>query len=293
VVVPTYEREAHIARCLQSLVDQSDRAFEVVVVDNASTDETVAVAKGFSDRLDLRVVVNSSNRERSYSRNRGAEEARGEFVVFLDSDDELSPEAIASANALLADQSEIRFFFQPLTVVDASGAVVYVQRPRSWRNMRRTLARGNPLSCSGVFVERDLFLRHRFDESPQFVGTEDWHCWLRIAAEELPRVCLGGGALLVDHDGRSSASDPWPAVVQRLEAVSASLLADSAVVRFLQPNMGLFLGEQELFAALRAADQGATAASMRLFVRGLRHAPSLAWSRRAVHLVRRWASRMP
>ena len=148
------------------------------------------------------------------------------------------------------------------------------------------------MSCSGVFVERNLFLAHRFDESSDLIGTEDWHCWIRVAAEELPKVCREGGAVLVDHDGRSTASDPWPAVVRRLEVVSASLLSDPTVVGFLKPNLRMFRGEQSMFAALRAADQGATAASIRLCVRGIRHAPRLLASRRTVQLVRLWLSRL-
>ena len=98
VVVPTFNREDHIGRCLGSITSQSFRDHEVVVVDNASTDETVEVALNFAGRLDIKVLVNDSNRERSYSRNRGAERARGRFIVFLDSDDELRPDSLEIAD---------------------------------------------------------------------------------------------------------------------------------------------------------------------------------------------------
>ena len=188
IVVPTFNREDHIGRCLESIVRQSYRNHEVVVVDNASADGTVEVVLGFGSRLDIDVLVNDSNRERSYSRNRGAEYARGRFLVFLDSDDELRPDSLELADAFVEAEPERRFFFQRLTVVDESGAPIYEPVIRRGHSMRRTLAEGNPLSCSGGFVERSLFLAHRFNEAPELVGSEDWHCWIRIAAEHEPVV---------------------------------------------------------------------------------------------------------
>ena len=174
IVVPTFNREGHVGRCLDSIVNQSFHDHEVVVVDNASTDGTVEVALDFAGRLDVRVLVNDSNRERSYSRNRGAENARGRFVVFLDSDDELRPDSLELAAAFVEADPDRRFFFQRLTIVDESGATVYEPVIGRGHSMRRTLAEGNPLSCSGVFVERSLFLEHRFDEAPELVPRARW-----------------------------------------------------------------------------------------------------------------------
>lgn len=94
VIVPTFDRQNHISRCLESIVGQARTDTQVLVVDNASTDQTVEIALGFNKVLDIEVLVNERNRERSYSRNRGAMQARGQFLVFLDSDDELTPGAL-------------------------------------------------------------------------------------------------------------------------------------------------------------------------------------------------------
>ena len=92
--MPTFDRQNHISRCLESIVGQARTDAQVLVVDNASTDQTVEIALGFNKVLDIEVLVNERNRERSYSRNRGAMQARGQFQVFLDSDDELTPGAL-------------------------------------------------------------------------------------------------------------------------------------------------------------------------------------------------------
>ena len=288
IVVPTFNREGHIGRCLDSVVHQSFHDHEVVVVDNASTDGTVEVALDFAGRLDVRVLVNDSNRERSYSRNRGAENARGRFVVFLDSDDELRPDSLELAAAFVEADPDRRFFFQRLTIVDESGATVYEPVVRKSHTMQRTLAEGNPLSCSGVFVERSLFLEHRFDEAPELVGSEDWHCWIRIAAEHEPVVCPGGGALLVDHSSRTISSDSWQDAEKRFAHLNADLLADPTTLGYLAPHRSLFHGTQAHYVAVKAAGQSAFRTSLVRFGRAIRHHPGLMFTRRTMHLLRLW-----
>ena len=288
IVVPTFNRAGHIGRCLDSIVRQSFYDHEVIVVDNASTDGTVAVALGFGGRLDIGVLVNDLNRERSYSRNRGAEHARGRFVVFLDSDDELRSDALEFAAAFVAADPDRRFFFQRLTIVDESGATVYEPVIRRSHSMRRTLAEGNPLSCSGVFLERSLFLAHRFDEAPELVGSEDWHCWIRIAVEHEPAVCPGGGALLVDHLSRTISSDSWHDAEKRFTHLTADLLANPATRSYLASHLGLFNGTQAHYVAVKAAGQSAFRISLVRFGRAIRHNPGLMFTRRTMHLFRLW-----
>lgn len=288
VVVPTFNREDHIARCLGSIISQSFGDHEVVVVDNASTDETVEVALNFADRLDIKVLVNDSNQERSYSRNRGAENARGRFMVFLDSDDELRPDSLEIAAAFIDAEPDRLFFFQRLTIVDESGATVYEPVIREDHSICRILAEGNPLSCSGVFVERSLFLEHRFDETPELVASEDWHCWIRISAEHEPAVCPGGGALLVEHSSRTVSSDSWQQAEKRFAHLTADLLANPATRGYLGPHLGLFQGTQAHYVAVKAARQSAFRPSVVRFIRAIRHCPTLLFTRRTAHLFRLW-----
>ncbi len=286
-MVPTFNRRDHIGRCLGSLKAQEFADLEVVVVDNASEDDTVEVARSSAPSLDVRVLVNDANYERSYSRNRGAAEARGRYVVFLDSDDVLEPGALVRAAAFIAGDPARRFFFQLLRIVDEAGRSVY--RPKVGRgSMAETLAEGNPLSCSGVYVERDLFLRHRFDESRELVASEDWHCWLRVAAEELPTVCPGEGALLVDHAGRTMAADPWEAAERRFALMTQDLMDRPDTARFLAPHRGLFLATQDHYVAVKAAGQGALGVSLSRFLRSVFRCPRLVVSRRTLHLIRLW-----
>ena len=287
VVVPTFNRQDHIGSCLASVEAQEFGNLEVVVIDDASVDDTVAVAESSTRGLDVRVLSNEVNRERSYSRNRGAAVARGRYLVFLDSDDVLQPGALHRAAEFIAEDQSRRFFFQVLEVVDESGRTVY-QPKVGPGSMSRVLAEGNPLSCSGVYVERELFLRHRFDESRKLVRSEDWHCWIRVAAEQLPVVCPGNGALLVDHGGRSMAFDPWDEAERRFAMLTEDLLARPAAREFLEPNLALFRATQDHYVAVKAAGQGAVGVSIVRFLRSVRRFPPLLMTRRTLHLLRLW-----
>jgi hypothetical protein len=93
IVIPVYNRPHELRRALESCISQTGPEFEVVVVDDASTDNSAAVAQEYSDR-EVRVIRQPANRGSSPARNRGTREARGEWVVRMDSDDELLPGAL-------------------------------------------------------------------------------------------------------------------------------------------------------------------------------------------------------
>jgi len=288
VIVPTFDRQNHISRCLESIVDQARTDTQVLVIDNASTDQTVEIALGFNKVLDIEVLVNERNCERSYSRNRGAMQARGQFLVFLDSDDELTPGALNRAEMFAMENPECQFFFQLMRIVNESRVTVYEPVIRSRHEIRRTLAEGNPLSCSGVYIKRSLFLRHKFDEHPDLIGSEDWHCWLRVAAEHEPSLCPGDGALIFDHESRTMASDPWQQAERRFAYLTANLMASPSTRDYLAPFLNLFRGSQAHYVAVKAADQSDLSHSITLFARAIRHYPALLGTRRTLYLLRLW-----
>ena len=90
VIVPTYNSEAYIVQALRSVIEQSYNNWEIIMVDDASCDSTVDLARSFRDKR-LKIVENISNRGVSYSRNRGIREARGKWIALLDSDDWYAP----------------------------------------------------------------------------------------------------------------------------------------------------------------------------------------------------------
>jgi len=87
IVVPAYNNEKYIYRCLLSLVKQTLKEIEIIVVNDGSTDNTLSVVKQFSDADGRIKVINQENQKQGAARNRGTEKATGEYIGYVDSDD--------------------------------------------------------------------------------------------------------------------------------------------------------------------------------------------------------------
>lgn len=108
VVIPLYNKEAIIEKTLESVLSQDYSDFEVVVVDDGSTDNSVAKVEAIHDsRIRL---IKQENGGPSKARNTGVKNAKGEWIVFLDADDEFLPEALATFHNLSDKHSEIEIF---------------------------------------------------------------------------------------------------------------------------------------------------------------------------------------
>ncbi|MCK9409939.1 MAG: glycosyltransferase family 2 protein [Bacteroidetes bacterium] len=119
VVIPAYNRAKTITYCLDSIVRQTYQTLEVIVVDDCSKDDTVAIVRAYPDAR-VRCVVLDKNSGAQAARNRGILEARGEWIAFQDSDDEWMPEKLDQQVAELRSVG-----FQQMTVVHTNGLIHY------------------------------------------------------------------------------------------------------------------------------------------------------------------------
>lgn len=120
VIIPTLNEEKFIGFLLESLVKQTEKNFEVVVVDGSSKDKTVEIASSFQKQLPkLRVIV-SKKANLPLQRNLGAKEAHGDWFVFVDADSVLLPYFFERVGAFIAKQKPKLFttWFRPDTNID-------------------------------------------------------------------------------------------------------------------------------------------------------------------------------
>lgn len=103
VIIPTYNRKNILPRTLKSVLNQTFQDFEIIVIDDASTDATKELFKTDFNSKKIRYEKLSVNQGVHSARNRGIETAKGDYLVFLDSDDELLPQALAKASEAMAE----------------------------------------------------------------------------------------------------------------------------------------------------------------------------------------------
>ncbi len=107
VIVPVYKVEAYLDRCISSIVNQTYRNLELLLVDDGSPDRCPQMCDEWAKRDDRIRVIHQENRGAGAARNRGLDQARGEWIAFADSDDYLSEELYSHLAGLLARGADI------------------------------------------------------------------------------------------------------------------------------------------------------------------------------------------
>jgi glycosyltransferase involved in cell wall biosynthesis len=122
IVLPTYNRAQLLPRAIASIEAQTFTDWELILVDDGSTDDTKAVATGFAARLGGRMrYISRPNGGCGAARNTGIDAARGEFVAFLDSDDEFLPTKLARQLELFALRPELGLVYSDYSFIDVAG----------------------------------------------------------------------------------------------------------------------------------------------------------------------------
>jgi glycosyltransferase involved in cell wall biosynthesis len=180
VVVPTRNR-AHLVRLsILSALRQRGVDVEVIVVDDASTDDTAHMVSRLGDRR-VRLLRQASNGGVSATRNRGIEEARAEWISFLDDDDLWSPQKLVLQLEALRNSRRTWAFAGDVTVGEDL-RVRGAPPPPTPEEVMEALPRFNPVpsGASNVIVRADALADvGPFD--PNLRRTEDWDMWLRLA----------------------------------------------------------------------------------------------------------------
>ena len=178
VVIPAYNQGHYLGDAIQSVLDQTYQDFEMIVVDDGSTDNTRDLATSFRDAR-VRYVY-QENRGLSAARNTGIQHTTGPFVTFLDSDDFFLPNALASLVTALERNPEIGFVAGQTVVIDEDGQPLGEVMEARPPDDGSELLLGNPFQACSVMLRRVWLDRvGLFDEGLR--SYEDWDLWLRLA----------------------------------------------------------------------------------------------------------------
>jgi glycosyltransferase involved in cell wall biosynthesis len=224
VIIPTYNRARCLREAVDSVLSQEFRGFELIVVDDGSTDETPQLLRAYGDSIR---VLRQENRGVSAARNAGIASGRGALIAFLDSDDIWLPGKLAC---------QVDFFRQNPEHLICQTEELWVKNGRRVNPGQRHRKRGGMIfepslalclvSPSAVMLRRELFERVGwFDE--RLPACEDYDLWLRVSCRfpvgliETPLIVKRGGH--ADQLSRAPGLDRY-----RIESI-AKLMAEGCL----------------------------------------------------------------
>jgi hypothetical protein len=183
VIIPAYNQADYLPKAIHSVLDQTYTDFEILVVDDGSTDETADIANALTDER-VRYIY-QDNKGLSAARNTGIKHSSGKYLTYLDSDDQFLPEKLEVLVNVLEENPHFGFAAGQAIPIDEEdipvGEIFDVPLPDD----SSQLLLGNPLHVGSVMVERSWQeIAGFFDET--LLSYEDWDMWLRLARAGCP-----------------------------------------------------------------------------------------------------------
>lgn len=182
VVIPTYNRADIIDRAIESVLRQSYEQFELLVVDDSSSDETVETVEAYDDPR-IRVIELGSNQGPAEARNTGIREAKGGFIAFLDSDDFWHPEKLEEQLATFEELGTDYGLVYTDAYILTDGYLKKRERREQGEIYRREIVQDRIPGTSAVMVRAGLLAQMETLFDPQLPAREDYDLWLRLTQQ--------------------------------------------------------------------------------------------------------------
>ena len=196
-IIPCYNCEKYVLKTIESLIHQTIKPIEIILINDASNDNTLEILreteKEYSDII--KVIDLADNKGASYARNFGVHNSRGDYILFMDSDDIAEPVLIEEYQYRLdqlnyeKEDKYILCYSAYIQIDEKDNQISEIVRGiqvKPEETLGYEFVRNYIISTSGVFVKKDFFIKSGgFNEKIRY--SEDWDLWLRLA-------CLGGFA---------------------------------------------------------------------------------------------------
>jgi len=181
VIIATYNRASLLQRAIESVLSQTFQHFEIIIVDDGSTDTTAQVVETYRHPK-IRYIRHSENRGKSVALNNGLESAKGEYIAFLDDDDLwLRHKLQLQVDILEKSDDDVGIVFSGRMSMDEDGGILEVIRPKRLKyHPRDFLLRNISILASTVLAKKKyLSMVGGFDEA--ITNREDLDLWIRLS----------------------------------------------------------------------------------------------------------------
>lgn len=178
IIIPVYKVEATLDRCVRSVVEQSYHDLEVVLVDDGSPDQCPQLCDQWAERDERVRVIHKKNGGLSDARNAGIEAAKGEWVMFVDSDDELGKDTLAQVMAMTEGNDMVEFPVYRFYGSERQELLTF--RPQVYEDMKAYWLEGR--AYEHAYAWNKIYRKELFDEVrfPKGEVFEDMHTLPRL-----------------------------------------------------------------------------------------------------------------
>ena len=184
IVMPSYNHGKFISKSIDSILNQTYTNWELLIIDNNSTDETTDVLKKYKSEKRINVFYVNNKGLIGYSRNIGLNKAKSEYIAFIDSDDLWSSTKLKECICYLKNYD---FIFHDVKIKFLSNFKKSIIRLPVFYNienntLKTLLLSGNPIVNSSVITKKSLLIKvGGIDETKEINRSVDYHTWLKIA----------------------------------------------------------------------------------------------------------------
>jgi len=285
IIVPTYNRGHLLKQTLLSALLLDYDHYEIIVVDDGSTDNTEEIMRGFSN--DKVRYYKKQNEERAAARNFGVAQANGDYVCFLDSDDFLYPHHLNTAHDYILQHQQPEVFHLNYDFVDEHKNIL--RRGEEFVGedaINQRIIKGNCLSCNGVFIRKDIALSYPFNTDRALSASEDYELWLRLASRFIIGYSNVITSSILSHDERSVVTLSKEKMIARINKLIQYAFADKLNKKVYADKLTLFQSQCMLYLSLHLAIAKERTASLQYLFAAIKLRPLAVFDRRFLGIMK-------
>lgn len=177
--MPVYNAEKYLSLAIDSIINQSFTDWELILVNDGSTDNSEQIALAYTDQR-IKYLKNEGNKGLIYTRNLMIEQASGEYIAFLDSDDISMPERLTQQVLFLDKNTDYGLCGTWCTMIDEMGKKMKrINMSVSSDEIKCSLLFTNTFVQSSIMIRRDILIRNPYDK--EYPLAEDYELWCRLS----------------------------------------------------------------------------------------------------------------
>lgn len=164
LIIPAYNVEKYIKKCLDSVLNQTYNNYEIIIINDGSTDNTSKILESYKSNKKIK-IINQENKGLSNARNTGVSNAKGDYILFIDSDDFIEKELLEILNKTIKDEDLVRF---QIRILDETNKIIKEYKEETFNNLNgieafNKLSKYNLVELAVCYVyKKDTFLKNNY-----------------------------------------------------------------------------------------------------------------------------------